>query len=127
MEIPSWIWRDDENRRKAHLQRVCVDTEERDRRAFLRATSPRGPSRPQKREDGGLMAVSGSERARIEAVVRQHEWLIGLLAKSHGRYRRGIPRPDLLHAGRIGLWNAARGFDEARGVKFPSYAGVFVL
>jgi RNA polymerase sigma factor (sigma-70 family) len=73
------------------------------------------------------MVTSGSERARVEGLVRKHAWLIGLLARRRGWYKRGIPHPHLVQAGLVGLWTAARGFDEARGVKFASYAGTFVL
>jgi RNA polymerase sigma factor (sigma-70 family) len=57
-------------------------------------------------------------------VIEENEGLIH--AVMQGIRRGGVPYDELLQEGRIGLWQAVRCFDDARGVAFSTYAWVVV-
>ncbi len=59
-----------------------------------------------------------------ERLVRQHAGLIHFVLRRS--VRGGVAYPDLLQAGRIGLWQAVLHFDTARGVAFSTYAVVAI-
>ena len=60
----------------------------------------------------------------LEGVIEENEGLIH--AVMQGIRRGGVPYDELLQEGRIGLWQAVRCFDDARGVAFSTYAWVVV-
>jgi RNA polymerase sigma factor for flagellar operon FliA len=65
-------------------------------------------------------AVTLAEEDRL---VREHLPLVRrAVAELAGRMPRHAPRDDLMSAGMVGLAQAARNFDEARGVPFHRYA-----
>jgi RNA polymerase sigma factor (sigma-70 family) len=59
-------------------------------------------------------------QACVERLLRQHAGLV------HWVIRRDchsdLPYAELLHEGQIGLWQAIRGYDAARGLAFSTYA-----
>jgi RNA polymerase sigma factor (sigma-70 family) len=59
-----------------------------------------------------------------DSLIRQHEGLIHFVLRRHVRGR--VAYADLMHAGRIGLWQAVLHFDAARGVAFSTYAVVAI-
>lgn len=61
----------------------------------------------------------GDDRA-IDKLVRSNLRFVVSVAKQY--QNQGIPLPDLIDEGNIGLIKAARKFDETRGFKFISYA-----
>ena len=59
-----------------------------------------------------------------ESLLRQHAGLIHFVLRRY--VRGGVAYAELLQAGRIGLWQAVRHFDAARGVAFSTYAVVAI-
>lgn len=66
-----------------------------------------------------LTAVAAARRAR-EQIVRAHLKLVIWQARKHNR--RGLPLPDVIQEGNLGLLHALERFDYRRGNKFSSYA-----
>ena len=56
----------------------------------------------------------------LDEQLAAHEGLVRLVVRR--QQRGGLPFADALHAGRVGLWQALRGYDEQRGTRFSSYA-----
>jgi RNA polymerase sigma factor (sigma-70 family) len=55
-----------------------------------------------------------------DAALATHEGLVRWVVRQQ---RRGaLAWADALHAGRVGLWQALRGYDPARGTQFSTYA-----
>ena len=66
-----------------------------------------------------------SDKTRRSAFIEQN---LGLVHACAGRFRgRGIEYDDLFQSGCMGLVKAADGFDEARGLKFSTYAVPVIL
>jgi RNA polymerase sigma factor (sigma-70 family) len=57
--------------------------------------------------------------ARWAGLMAQHERLVHWVVRCHGG---GLPYGEALHAGRLGLWQALRGYDPSRGTRFSTYA-----
>ena len=56
----------------------------------------------------------------LDQPMAAHEGLVRWVVR---RQRRGpLPFEAALHAGRIGLWQALRGYDPSRGTRFSTYA-----
>lgn len=56
----------------------------------------------------------------LDEQLAAHEGLVRLVVR---RQQRGaLPFADALHEGRLGLWQALRGYDGARGTCFSTYA-----
>ncbi len=68
-------------------------------------------------------AQGGSEQALAWLIARQMPQIRSLAARA---VRPGMEFDDAVQEGIIGLFSALRTFDEARGVSFPTYAGVCV-
>ena len=62
---------------------------------------------------------AGDAAARDELVQANLRFVVEVA--THYQYR-GLPLPDLISAGNVGLLRAAEGFDGTRGFKFISYA-----
>lgn len=56
----------------------------------------------------------------LEAQMVQHEGLVGWVVRR--QWRGALSFADALHAGRIGLWHALRGYDATRATRFSTYA-----
>ncbi|MCC6524087.1 MAG: sigma-70 family RNA polymerase sigma factor [Polyangiaceae bacterium] len=70
-----------------------------------------------------MLVAAGTERA-LDELIR---WHMPLVRSTAARYAsRGIGFDDLLSEGRLGLVEAARRFDSARGVRFGTYAAFWV-
>jgi RNA polymerase primary sigma factor len=66
------------------------------------------------------LAAQGGCDVSLERLVRAHSRFVVLVAK---RYQhRGLPLPDLIQEGNIGMIRGIRKFDPTRGVKLISYA-----
>src|SRR5438094_12604 len=55
-----------------------------------------------------------------DAALAAHEGLVRWVVRQQGR--SALPWADALHAGRVGLWQALRGYDPTRGTQFSTYA-----
>lgn len=66
------------------------------------------------------MALSPQREADVSRVVDEHLGLVLAVAKGYNGC--GVPLPDLVQEGCIGLMIAARKFDPAMGCKFSTYA-----
>ncbi len=63
------------------------------------------------------------DRAGLERLIEEHLPMVKIIAlKIAARLPRSIDLDDLVHAGVLGLVDAARRFDPGQGVKFASYA-----
>jgi RNA polymerase primary sigma factor len=100
-------------------------------------TSRRGPSR-----DGSLdqylkeisqyPLIDREEEARLAVAIRSgDDGALDKLVRSNLRFvvsvakkyqNQGVPLPDLINEGNLGLIRAAHKFDESKGIKFISYA-----
>lgn len=70
-----------------------------------------------------LTTAAGVPRAREQETIRQHLPLVHhVVAGMSSRLPRHVPLDALVSAGMLGLLQAARGFDEHRGVPFSAYA-----
>ena len=59
-------------------------------------------------------------QVRIATQMAEHEGLVRWVVRQ--QWLGGLSFPDALHAGRIGLWQALRGYDPTRGTRFSTYA-----
>ena len=62
---------------------------------------------------------AGSDQAAEKLVTSNLRFVVSIAKKYQ---HLGLPLPDLINEGNIGLLNAIEQFDETRGVKFSSYA-----
>jgi RNA polymerase sigma factor (sigma-70 family) len=60
----------------------------------------------------------------VRQAMAQHDGLVHAYIQRQGG--GDIPYEEALQAGRIGLWNAIRGYDPARGTAFSTYAWVAI-
>jgi RNA polymerase sigma factor FliA len=71
------------------------------------------------------MRAAQSRSTADDSLVTDHLPLVGyLVSEVMGRLPAHMDRDDLLSAGTVALVQAARGFDEARGVPFARYASL---
>jgi RNA polymerase sigma factor for flagellar operon FliA len=64
-------------------------------------------------------------RSRVERLVRDHLHLVDeVVGRVAARFPRHVERDELVHAGRLGLVEAARRYDGSRGVPFDRYAAI---
>src|SRR5579872_2341992 len=56
----------------------------------------------------------------VDLQMATHERLVHWVVRR--QWRGTLPFDEALHAGRLGLWHALRGYDPARGTRFSSYA-----
>lgn len=61
----------------------------------------------------------GEEEALLKLVQANLRFVVSVSKKYQNR---GVPLPDLISEGNVGLMRAAHKFDESRGIKFISYA-----
>lgn len=71
------------------------------------------------REEEVRLAQDGSPES-LEKLVRSNLRFVVSVAKKY--QNRGVPLPDLINEGNVGLIRAADRFDPTKGVKFISYA-----
>ncbi len=76
--------------------------------------------------------IDRNEEVRLAKEIRKgEEWALDKLVRSNLRFvvsvakkyqNQGVPLPDLINEGNLGLIRAAHKFDETKGIKFISYA-----
>lgn len=74
------------------------------------------------REEEARLAkrIREGEHAALNELVRAN--LRFVVSVSRKYQNQGVPLPDLINEGNVGLIKAARRFDESKGIKFISYA-----
>ena len=60
----------------------------------------------------------------VQQAMEQHDGLVHAVIRRQGGGR--LPYEEALQEGRIGLWQAIRGYDPARGTAFSTYAWVVI-
>ncbi len=65
-------------------------------------------------------AIRAGEQEALNRLVRANLRFVVSVAKKY--QNQGVPLPDLINEGNLGLIRAARKFDETKGIKFISYA-----
>lgn len=103
--------------------RINSDAERSSLDRYLREISVYAPLSRAEEAALGHRIRRGDEEAVI-TLVRSNLRFVVSVAKEY--CRAGVPISDLINEGNIGLLRAARNFDERRGVKFISYAVVWV-
>lgn len=63
---------------------------------------------------------AGVRAGVLDEQLAAHEGLVRLVVRR--QQRGGLPFADALHEGRLGLWQALRGYDGERGTCFSTYA-----
>lgn len=64
--------------------------------------------------------IKRGEQDALDKLVRSNLRFVVTVSKKY--QNQGVPLPDLINEGNLGLMRAARKFDETRGIKFISYA-----
>ena len=64
--------------------------------------------------------IKRGEEEALDKLVRSNLRFVVTVSKKY--QNQGVPLPDLINEGNLGLIKAARKFDETRGIKFISYA-----
>ncbi len=74
------------------------------------------------REEEARLAqgIREGEKAALDKLVCSNLRFVVSVSKKY--QNRGVPLPDLINEGNVGLIRAAQKFDESKGVKFISYA-----
>lgn len=74
------------------------------------------------REEEARLAkrIREGEHAALNELVRANLRFVVSVSKKY--QNQGVPLPDLINEGNVGLIKAARRFDESKGIKFISYA-----
>ncbi len=98
---------------------VQQDSRQANRRLVRQAMSAPILSREQERVLATAWAVGGDEKA-MHQLVSAHARLAVSIAGKFGGY--GLPQPDLIQEGFVGLLQAAMRFDPDRDVRFSTYA-----
>ena len=80
----------------------------------------RYPLVPPEDEPGLAERIAAGDDAAFERLVEGNLRFVVSVAKKFQHF--GVPLPDLINEGNVGLCTAARKFDGSRGVKFISYA-----
>src|SRR5690606_5223867 len=78
---------------------------------------------PEEEEALAIRARAGDQEARDQLILRNLRYVV-TVARRYVGY--GLPLPDLINEGNIGLIQAAQRFDPARGVRFITYAAWWI-
>jgi len=70
------------------------------------------------------LQAQGGDRESLEELMRMHEGLVHHMVRQ--QWRGQLSYEQAVHAGRIGLWQAIRGFDPRLGYAFSTYAGLAI-
>lgn len=66
-------------------------------------------------------AAQAGDRASVAELMRRHEKLVHYIVQR--QWSAGWRYVDVVHEGRIGLWQAILHYDPGRGTRFSTYAG----
>jgi RNA polymerase sigma-32 factor len=93
-------------------------------RPFVRAAMQAPYLTREQERDFAIAWRDRQDRAALERIVSAHLRLVIAIA---GRFRNyGLPMPDLIQEGNIGLMQAAERFDISRDVRFSTYASWWI-
>lgn len=81
---------------------------------LLAAGTPGGEDRTD------LKLISRLGKEAMDTFYKSNLRLVIFIAKRHRN--RGVPFPDLIQDGNLGLWHAVRKFDHTKDIKFSTYA-----
>ena len=78
----------------------------------------------QEEKDLGWLIVNDSCPEAKDRMIKAHLRLVIAISKNYSN--RGLPLPDLIEEGNIGLIRAVEGFDPAQGARFSTYASWWI-
>ena len=91
---------------------------------FLKETRKYDYLTPEQEQDFARRWRDGRDRAALDKLVGSHLRLVFKMARGYQGY--GLPLPDLIAEGNVGLMQAAQKFEPEKGFRFATYASWWV-